>query len=116
MLVFLLVAGLNWLYGNYKLKTKSIIGCCHGKMKEEALECNSGTGASLKALATKRGPGEKKEWPVKSEEVIAGPTGGLLREFLSRLGPGEFPSRFGPGKWYFQVFWLQQLEQKGAKI
>ena len=48
--------------------------------------------------------------------MIAGPTGGLLREFLSRLRPGEFPSRFGPGKWYFQVFWLQQLEQKGAKI
>ena len=61
--VFLLVAGLNWPYGNYELKIKSINGCCHGKMKEETLECKSGTGASLKALATKRGPGENKEGP-----------------------------------------------------
>ena len=96
--VFLLVAGLNWPYGNYKLKTKSIIGCCHGKMKEEALECNSGTGDSLKALATKRGPGEKKEWPVKSEEVIAGPAGGLLSEWALGPGTGEFLPSNGPGE------------------
>ena len=38
---------------------------------------------------------------MRREELIAGPTGGLLGEFLSRLGPGEFPSRFEPGKWYF---------------
>ena len=38
---------------------------------------------------------------MRREELIAGPTGGLLGEFLSRLGPGEFSSRFEPGKRYF---------------